>query len=81
MGFPRIRPKKPQSNFALAVHWKAWKRLEAFPGVNNWRRIGSEIEMMVSLTPAERRERIRNTQQTIFRLRLRDAWAGSIIFS
>lgn len=27
------------------------------------------------------RERIRNSQKTIFRLRLRDAWTGSIVFS
>jgi hypothetical protein len=76
----RLRPKKPQSKLELAIHWRQWKRLEAFPGVTNWRQIGSEVEMMQSLNPASRRERIRNSQKTIFRLRLRDAWSGSIVF-
>ena len=78
---PLLRPKRPQSAFALAVRWREWKRLEAFPGAQNWRRIGSEVEMMASLNPASRRERIRNSQKTVFRLRLRGGWSGSIIFS
>ena len=80
MGYPLLGPKKPLSRFAVAVHWRAWRRLETFPGVINRRSIGSEVEMMASLNPAKRRERIRNSQKTVFRLRLRDAWTGSIIF-
>ena len=71
---------RPQSKLELDIRWREWKRLERFPGVHNWRQIGSEVEMMNSLGPASRRERIRNSQKTIFRLRLRDRWTGSIIF-
>jgi hypothetical protein len=77
----RLGPKKPQSKLALAIHWRRWKRLEAFPGATNWRQISSEVEMLHSLSAAGRRERIRNSQKTIFRLRLRNAWTGSIVFS
>jgi len=77
----RLGPKKPQSALALAIRWREWKRLESFPGVHRWRQIGSEVEMMNSLKPADRRDRIRNSQRTVFRLRLRDGWSGSIVFS
>ena len=76
----RLKPKRPQSALELAIRWREWQILERFPGACHWRRIGSEVEMMHSLTPAVRRERIRNSQTTVFRLRLRDRWTGSIIF-
>lgn len=71
-----------QSKLELAIKWREWKRLEQFPGAIRRRQMGSEIEMMQSLNPAERRERLRNSMKTVFRLRLR-GWPeiGSLIFS
>lgn len=77
----RLGPKKPTSALETVIRWRQWRRLEAFPGVMNWRSVGSEVEMMNSLSPADRRQRIYNSQKTVFRLRLKNSWTGSIIFS
>lgn len=76
------RKYPPPSRLATEIRWREWKRLERFPGAIRWRQIGSEIEMMQSLNPAQRRERLRNSMKTVFRLRLRGRPAlGSLIFS
>lgn len=66
----------------MAIRVREYNRNRQFPGIPRPRQIGTEIEMMLSLNPAQRRERLRNSMKTVFRLRLRGRPDfGSLIFS
>lgn len=77
-------PKRypPPSRMEMAIRVREYNRNRQFPGIPHARQIGTEIEMMLSLNPAQRRERLRNSMKTVFRLRLRGRPDfGSLIFS